>query len=38
MKSFCVLCGRWLVIPKGTPTPIVCQVCRPPSKKIRTPR
>ncbi len=27
MKSFCVLCGRWMVIPTEEPVPIICSVC-----------
>ena len=27
MKSFCVLCGRWMLIPAEKPVPIICSVC-----------
>lgn len=27
MRSFCVLCGRSMIIPEEKPVPIICQVC-----------
>lgn len=27
MRSFCVLCGRSMIIPEEKPVPIICSVC-----------